>query len=188
MSNALKKGKGFEAQVKKSCEKDEIFCVRFNDTSTSYIKEKQARFTPKNIADFCLYYGKNLFLLECKSTEYTSFSIQRAPTEPQKMIKCHQISDLSNASIYEGVYPCFVFNFRPKENGRQTNLENETYLMYIGDFNDFLVEQTKHSINKQDIIDYGGILVSQKLLRTNYLYDMKDGLDKLVQHVLEDDE
>ena len=58
-------GKIFESQYKRSCEKQNILCVRFNDTSTSYIKEKNARFTPSNICDFFTFFKRNAFFIEC---------------------------------------------------------------------------------------------------------------------------
>ena len=169
-------GKQFEKQVKLSCEKQNILCVRFNDTSTSYIKEKNARFTPKNVADFLMWFDRNLFFIECKSTEYSSMSFSTDPKE-SKMIKAHQISDLSNLSLFDYVYPCFLFNFRSKD-----SLDQDTYLMHISDFNNFIAKTDKHSINKLDIVQNGGIIVEQKLLRTNYLYNIQKAFNDMIEY------
>ena len=169
-------GKIFESQYKRSCEKQNILCVRFNDTSTSYIKEKNARFTPSNICDFFTFFKRNAFFIECKSTEYGSMSFSVDPKE-SKMIKAHQISDLSNLSLFDNVYPCFLFNFRQKE-----GIDQDTYLMHISDFNDFISKTDKHSINKLDIVQNGGIIVEQKLLRTNYLYNIEKAFDDMIKY------
>ena len=81
-----------------------------------------------------------------------------------------------NFSLFNGVYPCFIFNFTPKED----SVEEETYIMHISDFSEFLVKSDKHSINKLDIIQYGGIKVEQKLLRTNYLYNIKKSYEDII--------
>lgn len=169
-------GKQFEKQVKLSCEKQNILCVRFNDTSTSYIKEKNARFTPTNICDFLMWLDRNLFFIECKSTEYSSMSFSTDPKE-SKMIKAHQISDLSNLSLFDYVYPCFLFNFRSRD-----SLDQDTYLMHINDFNNFIAKTDKHSINKLDIVQNGGIIVEQKLLRTNYLYNIQKAFQDMIDY------
>ena len=48
------------------------------------------------------------------------------------------------------------------------------------DFNSFLVERDKKSINKLDVVQYGGIKLSQKIKRTRYTYD----INKMIQDVI----
>ena len=175
--SAGSKGKRFEQNFKNSCNIQNILCIRLNDSSTSFIMEKNARFTPDNPCDYINFYRNYLFPIECKSTEYGSISIQLEPQEKSKMIKLHQYNSLVNFSLYEGVYPCFLFNFRQKE-----GVDEDTYLMYVGDFTNFLSKTDKHSINKLDIVQNGGIIVEQKLLRTNYLYNIEKAFDDMIKY------
>ena len=45
--------------------------------------------------------------------------------------------------------------------------------MFIDDFSNFLVKTDKKSINKLDVVQYGGIKLDQKLKRTQYDYNIK---------------
>ena len=171
------KGKKFETQFKESSEKDKLFLLRLNDTDLSYNGNQMSRFTPKNKFDFLLFKSPNLFCLELKSTAYDSFSIQRNPKEPNKMIKWHQIQELIKASFYDGVYAGFVFNFR---NEKQPLLEEETYYMSIKNFCNFLVENEKKSINKKEVQKYGGIIIEQKKKRVLYTYNIKKMLEDIL--------
>lgn len=170
-------GKVFEQNFKKSCERQEILCIRLNDSSTSFVMEKNARFTPQNPCDFIVNYNGIMFPIECKSTEYNSFSIQRLPEEKNKMIKLHQINSLVQFSQYKKVFPCFIFNFRENKK-RGTN--DISYLLAINKFSDFLVDNDKKSINKLDIIQYGGIIIEQKRLVSNFRYDLKKAFNNLL--------
>lgn len=171
------KGKIFEDDFKKSCEAQGLWVMRLNDTSLSWQKEKTARFTPNNICDFIAYRYPYMFLIENKSTTYKSIGIQRLPTDPKAMIQAHQISDLSNAGLIEGIIPVFLFNFR---NDDDIN-DNFTYAMRINDFNDFLVESDKKSINRMDVVQHNGIIVNQKIKRVHYTYDIEKMLDEIVE-------
>lgn len=93
------------------------------------------------------------------------------------MIQAHQISDLSNAGLIEGIIPVFLFNFR---NDEDIN-DNFTYAMRINDFNDFLVESDKKSINRMDVVQHNGIIVNQKIKRVHYTYDIEKMLDEIVE-------
>ena len=116
-----------------------------------------------------MYDYPNIFFLELKSTEYNAISIQRLPTDPKdKMIKAHQINSLVQLSQAYGAISGFVFNFRKKE-----DLDEDTYFMFIDDFSNFLVKTDKKSINKLDVVQYGGIKLDQKLKRTQYDYNIK---------------
>ncbi len=164
----MNEGKAFEQDVRQSCINDEIFCLRLNDSSSSYIKEANARFTPQNKADFILFNRPNLFAIECKSTKYKSISFQREDGD-SGMIALHQIKGLVDIGGYDGAYAGFLFNFRD-ETLRSNSI---TYWMDIKDFSNFYTNTDKMSINKLDIVNNGGIVVSGKLKRVHFIYDMK---------------
>lgn len=172
-------GKVFEQNFKNSCERYHILCIRLNDSSTSFIMEKNAKFTPNNPCDFITNYKGTMIPIECKSTEYGSFSIQKEKEDTNKMIKLHQINSLVQFSLFEGVYPCFVFNFRAKKDDPEQ--EEDTYLMYIQDFSNFMASTDKKSINRLDIVQNGGIRVDQKKLRVNYIYKLDKAFDELIK-------
>lgn len=171
------KGKKFENNFKESALKYNLFILRLNDTELSFMKNREARFTPMNPCDFICFKDGFLFMLELKSTEYNSIPIQRLPTEETKMIKSHQINSLVKYSNYEGINCGFVFNFREKD-----SLNEETFYMSIQNFSNFLVERDKKSINKLDVIQYGGIKIEQTLKRTQYLYNVKKMLDDIIEN------
>lgn len=92
MKKTSNKGKKFERNFRDSAIDQGVLIVRLNDTNLSFIpgKEKNSRFTADNPCDFILYEKPNIYFLELKSTEYSSISIQRLPTDPKdKMIKAH---------------------------------------------------------------------------------------------------
>lgn len=162
---------------RESALKQDLFFLRLNDSNLSYGGVQGSKFTPTNPCDFISFLDGNLFMLELKSTCYKSIPIQINPEEPQKMIKAHQISDLSKYSLYDGIICGFVFNFRDDE-----NMQNEvTYYMSIENFNNFVTESGKKSINKLDIVDHGGIKIKQMLRRTAYAYDVKTMLKDIQQ-------
>ena len=169
-------GKRFEEDIKASANNQGLFILRLNDSSLSWQHEKTSRFTAENPYDFIMFCQPNLFCLELKSTCYSSISIQRLPEEKNKMIKLHQINSLTQSSLHEGVYAGFIFNFRDEEDINN----DDTYYMSIQDFNNFLVERDKKSINKLDVVQYGGIKLSQKIKRTRYTYD----INKMIQDAI----
>lgn len=169
-------GKKFEEDIKSSAMMENIFILRLNDSSLSWQHEKTSRFTAENPYDFIMFFKPNLFCLELKSTGYSSMSIQRIPEEKNKMIKLHQINSLTQSSLKDGVYAGFILNFRDDED--ITN--NDTYFLSIQNFNNFLVESDKKSINKLDVVQHGGIRLSQKIKRTRYIYD----INKMIQDII----
>jgi len=172
------KGKKFENQFKISANKDGLFIIRLNDSSLSWEHEKTSRFTAENPCDFLLYYSGKLFPLELKSTEYQSISIERERGK-KAMIKMHQWNSLSNFSLFEGVHPGFIFNFREKDSNQE-----ETYFVIIQDFVNFMEESGKASINKTDVINLPNtIKIDQTLKRVNYIYHVKDMLDNLIKKI-----
>lgn len=172
----MNQGKKFERNWKESSDFYKICTIRLNDSDMSFhqFKELRSRFTAHNVADFIQYYKGKLFAMELKSTEYSSISIQREPEEESKMIKLTQINSLVNLSQYDGVIAGLVLNFRQKD-----SVEEDTYFLNIKDFSNFLVSTDKKSINKLDIVQNNGLIVKQKLKRTNYLYNVQDLLERL---------
>lgn len=168
-------GKRFERNFKESALQDGLFILRLNDTDTSFNRRDEIRFTPTNPADFIVFLNGELYLLELKSTEYKSLSIQRDPdNKNSKMIKAHQIADLVKYSLFDGVNCGFVLNFRSKD-----SMEEETFYLSIENFSRFMAENPKESINRSDVILYDGVKLDQKLKRTQYHYQVKELLERL---------
>jgi hypothetical protein len=71
-------GKTFEDDVKKSCQRDDMFVDRVRDSATSYCDEDNLNsiYTKENPYDFHIYKYPNLMCLELKYTKYPSLSIQ----------------------------------------------------------------------------------------------------------------
>lgn len=171
-------GKIFENNWKESSIQQGVLTIRLNDSSTSFIMEKNARFTPENPCDYIQFYKKTLFCMELKSTKYKSMSIQLIPEDKNKMIKLHQINSLVNFSQYNNVIAGFVLNFRDMD---ESSKDEDTYFLKISDFSDFLNQTGKKSINKLDVVQYNGIKVNQKLKRVNYIYQVSELFDKLTE-------
>ena len=170
------KGKKFEHQFKISADKDGILCIRLNDSDVSFAGASGTRFAPKNPCDYVLYYRERIWTLELKSSRYSGISYSTDPEDKEKkMIKAHQINSLINFSQFKGCEAGFIFNFRNDE----TN-EEDTYFMSIQDFSTCITSTGKKSINKLDIVQYGGIRMDQTLKRTNYIYHVKDLFDKVI--------
>ena len=168
-------GKRFERNFKESALQDGLFILRLNDTDTSFNRRDGVRFTPTNPADFIAFLNGELYLLELKSTEYKSLSIQRDPEDKNsKMIKAHQIADLVKYSLFDGVNCGFVLNFRSKD-----SMEEETFYLSIENFSRFMSENPKESINRSDVVLYDGVKLDQKLKRTQYHYQVKELLERL---------
>src|SRR5690554_830637 len=156
-------GKKFETCFKKSLLKDDFYVVRIPDPPQSFNQmDKQLRFSNKNPYDLIAFKNGKMYCLELKSCNSTSFSIQFDKKEKGKNIKIHQIEGLRNASKHKEVIAGFIFNFRKVK---------KTYFLEINNFGGFMISTDKKSINEQDVKDFNGILIPQKLIRVNYYYD-----------------
>ena len=176
-------GKIFEKNFKeavKIAKEGQIFIYRIKDTDSSYHHTDTSKYTSKNICDFFMYYEGILYALELKSTAYNSFTFELDKNKPRKMIDAYQIDKLSEISCFCGVMPGFIFNFRNEEKG-----EEDTYFMRIEDFNTFVQNNTKKSINKSDIVVYGGIPVVSIKKRKYFTYDIDKMLDDIRTEFLE---
>ena len=178
----MNKGKAFEKDFQEAAKNDELFVLRLHDTSLSWQHEKTSRFQPENPCDFLIYELPNLFAIECKSTCYKSLTIQRdIKDKTSKMIKAHQINSLVNFAQQEGVFAGFLFNFRDDEDISN----NVTYWLSIQNFSKFLCENDKQSINKLDCIQYGAVIIEQKIKRTHYTYNIKKMLEDIRKEEIE---
>ena len=165
----MNEGKKFEKQFRNSLLKEGFMVVRLPDPPQSFdyleSKNNHLRFSNKNPYDLLVFNGENLYCLELKSVKGTSISFQNADDKSSKNIKYHQIKELTEASNYKKVIAGLVLNFRKK---------NKTYFLDIKNFNKFNENTDKKSINENDVINYNGILIPQKLLRSNYHYSFSE--------------
>lgn len=162
----MAEGKDFEKSFRESAIEDGFWFYRIPD-----MYAVNPNFAGKSMADCILYHNlsNKLYILELKSTKYNSISIQTTD-EGTQMIKKHQIISLEKNNKSDDVEGCFIFNFRKEDS------EN-TYIMNIKDFTDFLVFEDKASINEKDIVKYGGVKCEQELKRVKYRYHVRDMLD-----------
>ena len=169
-------GKTFEEDIKKSCQRDDIFVDRVRDNATSYfdVDQIESLYSKENPYDFHIYKYPNLMCVECKYTKHVSMSIQQDSDDKSKMIKLLQIEALTKASEFEGVKAGFFFCFYNENKNQEA-----TYYMPIQNFNKFFKTTNKKSINIIDVVQYGCVKVEQVKLRTHYHYDIKGLFDKI---------
>lgn len=137
--------------------------MRINDT---YVKAKEIdsdAFIPQQPCDFIAHCNGELWMLEMKCTDKKYITIERDGS--RGMIKKHQYEQMFQ-KIGEHEHAMLVLQF---ERGNDPC----TYGLMIEDFMRFLQESDKKSINKLDVVQYGGIIIEQKLLRKNYCYNVK---------------
>ena len=111
-------GKQFEESLETSCNEQGIFALRIRDVNPMAIKKGQS--VPKNKYDFILYHKGYLFPVELKSTKAKSFGYG------EDKIKQYQLESLKKASLFKGVIPGLIINFREPE--------NVAYFIHINDF------------------------------------------------------
>lgn len=157
-------GKEFENQIRDSIIKaKDIYYYRLKDPAQSFDKSNQSlRFSGNNPFDFIMYKFPNLFTIENKSKAENRLSWTIEKTVKNTDIKSHQILGLLEA-YKGGAISGFLFNFRA---------DNLTYFMHIFDFLEFTKSTTKKSININEVIQFGGILIPQILKKVKYTYDI----------------
>lgn len=168
-------GKVFEDSFVKSLP-DYCWHKRLNDNAASWNNGSNSRFASTNECDFLLFDcdSRTLSAVELKSTQ-SSLTFWRKDFEEDGKkhtfnIKKTQILGLSNWSKY--LMNCgFVINFR--------NRDNRTFFVMIDEFLDYTNSLNKKSINIDDILQMNPIEIENKLLRTNYRYE----LDKFLKEV-----
>lgn len=171
-------GKIFEQSFQESLEKEGLYVFRVKDNPSSFGGQSQSvvRFTLNNPYDFIVYQYPYYYALELKSTKSNAFSFNIWDKKDSNyvktaMIKKHQIEGLTKAIQYKGVISGFVFNFRNEDSTKQ-----ETYFLSINDFNDFIKDTNKKSINKLDVKKYKGTLIEQEIKKVKYNYNISKWL------------
>ena len=144
----------FEEEFKNSVP-DYLYCKRLQVTGMNY------RGTGSE-ADFLIYLYPNLYLFELKSHKGKSI--------PFSCIRDSQLIGLSKASSFGGVYGGFIFNFRDLERTFYIPIERVYAYMLQDDRKSF-------SITWCEIV---GIEVSQKKIRTRYVYNIEKLLNDIV--------
>lgn len=170
MSNTKNSGKRFEEDFFNSVDKDKYFIYRLKDSAQSYNNSKETKFTWNNPCDFFIYNCKShiLYAIECKSTKFKSMNFQLDEKDiNSKMIKYHQIKSLTDFSMYDGIIPCFLLNFRDEEH----NMER-TYFIHIKNYNNMIKTIKKKSFNEIDLILYGAVKIEGKKKRIRYYWNM----------------
>ena len=171
-------GKIFEKNFKeavKAAKEGQIFIYRIKDTDSSYNHTATSKYTNENLCDYFMFYEGVLYALELKTTCYSSISFETGENKTRKMIGWHQIKGLTNLTSYKGIISGFVFNFRNEG-------EEDTFFMRIEDFNKFTKESDKKSINKSDIVVYGGIPIESRKKRVNFTYN----IDRMIEDIKKD--
>lgn len=166
-------GKDFESQFKDSALKSpNTYFYRLKDSASAFNPTEGTglSFTPSNDYDCFLYRYPYFFPLELKSGKGTSFSFQHDKKDKGKNIKLSQIEGLTKASLTHGVYAGFVFNFSERD---------RTYWMNIVDFNRFRLATDKKSINENDMLEYGCVLINQELKKVKFNYDIEKMLNNI---------
>ena len=168
----MNEGKIFESYWKKSIPED-VYYLRIKDSASSFGQDSEkSRFTPKNPYDCFVFYNGFLFPMELKSTEGTSISIQKNKDEKSKMIKLNQIEGLTEANKFNNIISGFIFDFR---------ISSNTYWISIDNFNNFIENTEKKSINEKDVIKHKGIIISKSKKRTRYIYDINKLLTDIIR-------
>ncbi|MSS38955.1 hypothetical protein FYJ37_00970 [[Clostridium] scindens] len=162
-------GKNFESQFIKSIP-DYVLVKRLNDNASAWSGGTNTRFSSNNECDYIMsddntrtFYG-----LELKSTKEKSLTYWREDFEDKTkkqsfMIRKCQILGLKKWSKHLGVFG-FVINFR--------SFNNRTFFVSINDFLNYTSSLNKKSINIDDVLLMNPIEIENKLLRTNYRYDI----------------
>lgn len=161
-------GKVFEEEFKESVKKyneisNDVYLLRLQDSASGFgMDSSKVRFSAKSPFDFIMYHrsGK-MFALELKSCGENSvgFSLEN----DKKSIKASQVKNLKKSSFY-GIISGFLFNFRKFE---------ETYFLDISKFLEFVEVTDKKSISRNNVIEFGGILIPQKKKKIKYMYDVE---------------
>ena len=176
---AVNYGKRFEKNFKKSVPED-VWYYRIPDPVEAFSDIKhQLSFHIKNPCD-CLIWNwktKQLYALELKSTQQSLLTFWKKEFENGKkdqsfMIKKNQIEGLAKIKEYN-VNCGFIINFR------KSDATESTYYLGIDDFLQFSDETTKKSINEKDVIEYNGVPLQSKKLRSNFTYDVASLFEKV---------
>jgi recombination protein U len=150
-------GKRFEADIKASVPENTLF-YRFKDSPNfgGSNAGEFSRFTPSNVCDCFIFKAPYLYLLELKTTQGKTYSLN------DRAFK--QLDRFKKLGDFENTVKAFIINFRELE---------KTYFITTYQLESFLMRTGKKSIKAVEC-DEIGILISQKKLRTNYRYEIED--------------
>jgi recombination protein U len=160
----MNSGKVFEKCFKDSLK--DIFCLRLKDGTSAWGTQLNTRFQSFNPCDMIVHHMGYLFLLELKSHKGKSI--------PFNCIREKQLSELCKHSVYEGVLPMIVFNFREHE---------KTYAVHIKDVEEFIITSKINDTRKSfplAWVDEIGYYIPCKLKKVNYSYDVVSTLNEII--------
>ncbi len=168
-------GKKFEQQFYSSVP-EYCFKYRLKDSSQSFIKEKNSKFSWDNPCDYFLFDTKNrlMYCLELKTTSGKSISFENINSieNKNKMIHKHQIKSLLKFSSYNNVVSGFIFNFRNEKDNTQ-----RTYFQQVKNFENMCNDIDKQSFNEIDLLMYSGIKIEGEKKRINYHWNIEKFLN-----------
>lgn len=165
-------GKRFENAFKNSINENHVLIKRLNDNAASFGGSTNTRFTSTNECDFLLFENNTriLYGLELKTTlgslTYWRKDFEDKNKKQSFQIKKNQILGLKKFSKYSGGVFGFVINFRKTP-------ENRTFFVSIIDFLNYTDTLKKKSINVHDVLKMNPIEIENRLLRTNYWYNIE---------------
>lgn len=157
-------GKSFEYSFKHSTERQGIWIFRINDTFVKAKEYDSKAFVPQQACDYIIHYGEYVYMLELKTTDKKYITIE---VDNAGMIKKHQYTQLLNRQGNKEIGG-FILQFQ-----RDTE-EQTTYFLDIDSFMKFLQESGKKSINRLDVVQYGGILIEQAKINSSWYYNVKE--------------
>ena len=166
-------GKRFEHDFRDSCKNRGLYVYRLPDAYVTMRKVDPDAYVSTNPADYLLHHDGILYWLELKSTDKKSISIAHKDEEGKTIsgsIRLHQPADLLKL-VGECEKSFFILQFQ-----RDTDKQS-TWALEIKDFFKFYEESGKQSINELDVVQYHGIYIPGKKIRTHYDYDVQ----KIVQ-------
>lgn len=175
-------GKKFEQDIRTFAIKQGLWFLRIQDSDLSWMGGN-SKFTNPSPCD-CLIFDsatRTLFMIEQKSTIHKNITIQTSFEQNGGMIKYHQINALINGSMFDGIEGVLLLNYRELDD-TEVIVDEYTYMMDIKDFTRFLEETGKKSINKNDVVNYGGILVPQRKSRKYFTYDVKTTIETYLKN------
>lgn len=145
----MAKGKKFESMIKDAANELGLFYLRLQD-SMKFIRSEEARFVPRSPFDGLLYMEGKLFCLELKNIEGTSLSVG-----DDKVIKTHQIEELTKAAKHEGVQAGFLILFEERILKRTHRKETLIYIPIQSFHELWNSNPEKKSISYDECLQYG---------------------------------
>lgn len=150
----MNNGKRLESNFKKSVP-DDVFYYRFKDGTASWDKSSLTRFQQKNICDCMLFNGKQLYLIELKSTKGKSI--------PFGNFKENQLKELSIAQYFTNIVAGIVIEFSELDSA---------FFMQISDITDFIRQDSRKSI-PIEYCEEKGIEIEITKKRVNNSFNIK---------------